>query len=150
MDIFEKTSVPYVSKVLDVLSERQRVIADNVANVNTPGFRAKRVDFQSVLDDISQVREEHKQQSQRSLKPAKVAGECVYARRRQDSLELKLKAIEIDKEFSNPDSEGMGVNDVNIHDEMVNMSTNALLFKAYTRILRAQMRQLRVAITEKA
>ena len=31
------------------LSTRQRVIADNVANIQTPGFRAGRVDFESAL-----------------------------------------------------------------------------------------------------
>ena len=31
------------------LDERQRVIADNVANVETPNYRAKLVDFESVL-----------------------------------------------------------------------------------------------------
>jgi flagellar basal-body rod protein FlgB len=31
------------------LSERQRVTADNVANVNTPGFLAGRTDFESAL-----------------------------------------------------------------------------------------------------
>ena len=31
------------------LATRQRVIADNVANVQTPGFRAGRVEFESAL-----------------------------------------------------------------------------------------------------
>lgn len=31
------------------LSTRQQVIADNIANVDTPGFRARAVDFQSAL-----------------------------------------------------------------------------------------------------
>ena len=31
------------------LSERQRVISDNIANVNTPGFLAGRTDFESAL-----------------------------------------------------------------------------------------------------
>jgi flagellar basal-body rod protein FlgB len=31
------------------LSTRQRVISDNVANIQTPGFRAGRVDFESTL-----------------------------------------------------------------------------------------------------
>ena len=31
------------------LAERQRVTADNIANVNTPGFLAGRVDFESSL-----------------------------------------------------------------------------------------------------
>ena len=34
---------------LDGLSLRQRVIADNIANVDTPGFRATSVDFESSL-----------------------------------------------------------------------------------------------------
>ncbi len=34
---------------LDGLAQRQRVSADNIANVNTPGFLAGRVDFESSL-----------------------------------------------------------------------------------------------------
>ena len=34
---------------LSGLSERQRVTADNIANVNTPGFLAGRTDFESAL-----------------------------------------------------------------------------------------------------
>ncbi|MGN6250247.1 MAG: flagellar basal body rod protein FlgB [Marmoricola sp.] len=36
---------------LDGLSLRQNVIADNIANVDTPGFRATSVDFESSLAD---------------------------------------------------------------------------------------------------
>ena len=34
---------------LDGLSQRQRVVADNIANVDTPGFTASRLDFESSL-----------------------------------------------------------------------------------------------------
>ena len=34
---------------LSGLSQRQRVTADNIANINTPGFLAGRVDFESAL-----------------------------------------------------------------------------------------------------
>ena len=33
------------------LSERQRVTADNIANINTPSFLAGRTDFESALSD---------------------------------------------------------------------------------------------------
>jgi len=36
---------------LNGISHRQRVIADNIANVDTPGFRATSVDFESSLRD---------------------------------------------------------------------------------------------------
>lgn len=38
-----------MSSALDALSLRQRVIADNIANVQTPGFQAKRVQFEDAL-----------------------------------------------------------------------------------------------------
>ena len=40
-----------ISGALNGLSARQRTIADNVANINTPGFLAGRVDFESALRD---------------------------------------------------------------------------------------------------
>ncbi len=38
-----------LGRALTGLSARQRTIADNVANLQTPGFRAGRVDFESSL-----------------------------------------------------------------------------------------------------
>lgn len=48
--IDDVTSVALHS-ALDGLSARQRVIADNVANINTPGFLAGRVQFEGALSD---------------------------------------------------------------------------------------------------
>lgn len=47
------TSVSFVamSSALDALALRQRVIADNVANIHTPGFLAGRVSFEESLAD---------------------------------------------------------------------------------------------------
>lgn len=38
-----------LASALDGLATRQRVIADNIANVDTPGFRATSVDFEASL-----------------------------------------------------------------------------------------------------
>lgn len=38
-----------LASALDGVSLRQQVIADNIANVDTPGFRATSVDFESQL-----------------------------------------------------------------------------------------------------
>ena len=38
-----------LASALDGVSLRQRVIADNIANVDTPGFRATSVDFETQL-----------------------------------------------------------------------------------------------------
>ena len=38
-----------LSSALDGIALRQRVIADNIANVDTPGYRASSVDFETSL-----------------------------------------------------------------------------------------------------
>ena len=40
---------------LRALASRQRAIADNVANIETPGYTAKRVDFESSLRSAMQA-----------------------------------------------------------------------------------------------
>ena len=47
--MFNDVTSTAVRSALDALSMRQRVIADNMANVNTPGFLAGRVTFESEL-----------------------------------------------------------------------------------------------------
>ena len=44
--IFNKTKVPVLNAVLDVTQLRQRVIANNIANVSTNGYRKQDVQFQ--------------------------------------------------------------------------------------------------------
>ena len=38
-----------LTSALNGLSQRQQAIADNIANVNTPGYHAKRVQFENAL-----------------------------------------------------------------------------------------------------
>lgn len=40
-----------LTSALNGLSQRQQAIADNIANVNTPGYHAKRVQFENALAD---------------------------------------------------------------------------------------------------
>lgn len=47
--MFDSVSYVAMNSALDGLSLRQRVIADNVANIQTPGFRAGRVSFEDAL-----------------------------------------------------------------------------------------------------
>ncbi len=47
--IYSKTSIPLVSKSLDACMLRNRAIANNLANVNTPGYQRIEVEFESKL-----------------------------------------------------------------------------------------------------
>ncbi len=48
MDLFDTTQIG-LERALSGSSLRQQAIAQNIANVNTPGYRRKDVDFQSAL-----------------------------------------------------------------------------------------------------
>jgi flagellar basal-body rod protein FlgB len=47
--VFDDVSTVTLKVALDGLSQRQKVIADNIANVETPGYRAKKVEFEQAL-----------------------------------------------------------------------------------------------------
>jgi len=49
MGMFDSVSVSALDSALDALAMRQRVSADNVANLQTPGYHAKRVAFEDAL-----------------------------------------------------------------------------------------------------
>ncbi len=47
--LYSKTSIPMVSKSLDACMLRSRAIANNLANVNTPGYQRIEVEFENKL-----------------------------------------------------------------------------------------------------
>lgn len=49
MDLIGDLTMRTLSEAMTGLSVRQRTIADNLANIDTPGFLAGKVDFESVL-----------------------------------------------------------------------------------------------------
>ncbi|HET8595676.1 MAG TPA: flagellar basal body rod protein FlgB [Intrasporangium sp.] len=47
--MLESVTSAALMSALDGLTQRQRAIADNIANVNTPGYHAQRVQFEGAL-----------------------------------------------------------------------------------------------------
>jgi len=52
MEIFNKT-IDLLEKSLDIRSEKNRVIASNIANQDTPGYRAKEINFKDSISAAS-------------------------------------------------------------------------------------------------
>ncbi|HIG57704.1 MAG TPA: flagellar basal body rod protein FlgB [Candidatus Latescibacteria bacterium] len=130
--VFNKTKVPVLNAVLDVTQLRQRVIANNIANVSTKGYRKKDVQFQEYLDSF--VR-----------KPA-VEGRVENARH-----------IFIPKPIANPEvfeSEtgvnDAGINNIDIDREMADLAENHLFFNIGQRLIRGQFDGLKKSITGRA
>ncbi|MET0433738.1 flagellar basal body protein [Cellulomonas sp. GbtcB1] len=47
--MFDSVSYVAINSALDGLAARQRAIAENVANIQTPGYHAKKVQFEDAL-----------------------------------------------------------------------------------------------------
>lgn len=106
-----------LSRLLDVASMRQNVIAQNVANVNTPGYNAQEVAFEDALAQALN------QQGGGPTLPTPEVIASETGSRREDG------------------------NNVDIDVEMARLQKNALYFKIYTQLLAGDLAQYRAAIT---
>jgi flagellar basal-body rod protein FlgB len=76
--VFDSVTAVAVTSALDGLSARQRAIANNVANVNTPNYHAKRVAFEDALVRSVEAGDGHVvATTSRSLEPTRLDGNNV-------------------------------------------------------------------------
>lgn len=113
------TTSNVMAKCLDGLGARQKVIADNIANVETPGFTRSDVDFESQL---------------------KQALEC-GSESMLENASPEVKADNISP--SRPDG-----NNVSIDKEMADMSKNTMQYEALVQLMSLKSSMIRTAINE--
>lgn len=110
-----------LEKGLEALALRHRVIANNIANANTPGFRKSEVSFAQVLSRYLD----------RSARPGG-AGEP-----------FRPMVFQVMGTTQRLDG-----NNVDIEVEMANLAENTLLYQAVARQLSSKLSYLRMAISE--
>ena len=125
MDILTNTSIPELTKVLDMLAERQRLISNNVANADTPGYKCKDVAFDQVLSRIIGVKD------------------TAESRR---ALEEELEQVDLERTDSGLGFDNRGLNDVDIEREMTKLAVNTLLYKTYVSALVMKLKQIDMAL----
>ena len=116
---------------MDVYALRQKVIANNIANLTTPGFRAKRVKFEDIL-------------SSKLKKGRKLKG------RRTDLHHLPIGQLDIRKVKPKIVNAGTGyfngINDVNIDLEMTNLAQTTISYDAAAKLLYVKYQILQKSI----
>ena len=127
--LFNKTKAPVLTAVLDVTQLRQRVTANNIANVSTKGYRRQSVRFQEYLDSF--------------VRKPPVEG------RRTDP-----KHIEVPLPTRNPEAfevetglNDTGLNNVDIDIEMADLAENHLFFNVGARLLAGTFDGIKKSIT---
>ena len=76
--VLESVTSAALGSALDGLALRQRTIADNIANVNTPHYHAKRVVFEAALaKSVANGNGNVVAETKRSLEPTRIDGNNV-------------------------------------------------------------------------
>jgi len=120
---------------MDTACLRNTVIADNIANADTPGFKRSRVIFE---ENVKEALE--KQTNDTRLKVTNFRHIQIGNKTSIENIKPELKVIE-DLSFRNDG------NNVDIDVEMAEMSKNKIYYDALGQCMSNEIRLLRTAIT---
>ena len=109
--------IDLLSSALEASERGHRVVSQNIANVNTPGFKTKRLEFEKLLEQL------HEQSAGGN-----------------QANELPITEVE-----GLP--ERVDGNNVNLEKEVAALKKNAMAFQAYSHLLASRVSTMRRAIS---
>ena len=115
--------------MLDGSAARQRAIAENIANVDTKGYKTKDVDFVELLNSETQNQISTTHTDPRHI-PINEPGKSKYIKTNRD----------------NTSDMTSGINNVDIDKEMVKSAENQLYYSATSKIAAVKFRALHTSI----
>jgi len=126
--LFDRSHLSVLKRAVDVYAQRHQVTAANISNVETPGYQARRLKFEEMLDGAGMS----------------LAGTRTHAGHlpigMQDPATTRPESVETGGDYDN------GVNNVDIDTEMTTLATNDLSYRMATRLLSMRYSVLRGAI----
>jgi len=117
--IDKDTTYILLKKMCNICVLRHRVIANNIANVDTPGFQARRVVFEEKLKNALRVA--NTKENLQNITP-EIRIDDVTRSLRED------------------------LNNVDIEKEMVRLSVNSLRYSIYIQLLDKKLEKIKLAI----
>jgi flagellar basal-body rod protein FlgB len=131
--LFDRTTEG-LAKSLDMRLIRQNLTAANIANAETPGYAAKKVDFEDSLS--------------RALQMEGIPGVETSSPGQMPAVEGAIRKVEADV-YDNPDiNVANDKNTVDVEKEMATLTDNSLIYKAALELMRKKLAALKYAATE--
>jgi flagellar basal-body rod protein FlgB len=133
-DLVGSTATDALQQHLHLAQNRHRVLADNIANIDTPGYRMKDIDVKGFEEAL---------------------GKAIQRSRKQNPNASRLSLPELDSEASSSAAAKLrGIvfhddNDRSIEQLMVELQRNASRHSRAANLLRNQVNVLRLVISEK-
>lgn len=126
--ITNRTNIPFLKRVLDLSSFKQKLIASNIASVSTPGYQSKDMNFKKELGFV--------------LNKAKTPdGRTNSAHIRLGKSKERTPEV-LNSETVNPNN----INTVDIDKEAVDLTDNELMYKFGTKFMSRNFSLLKMSI----
>ncbi len=123
-----------MERALDVMSRRGQVVASNIGNVDTPGYRTQDIDFKSALERAVQAQAGPGLRMQRTEPAHFISGSSAA----NAEVAHRVAGLTVRNDG----------NDVNIDREMLALSETRARFETAASIARLRIRQLLTAIDD--
>ena len=120
--MIEDKMLPMLEGILSLTAKRQQALSSNIANMDTPGYKAKDFTFQEHLAGLAM----------QSTSSAHIAAEN----------ESTMKMVELDSETKD------NGNSVNLEQNVTELTKNALQYITLVQYLNQRMKTLRSSIIE--
>ncbi|MEN6350756.1 MAG: flagellar basal body rod protein FlgB [Syntrophomonas sp.] len=133
--IFSSSTIPLLNKAMDVASDRDTVIADNIANVDTPNFKRRELIFEEKLKKVLDSQTNRGKLNISNPRHIQIGGVNSW----QD---LQPEIIQMNDESYRNDE-----NNVDIDVEMAKRTKNELYYDTLAQSMTQELRLLRLAIT---
>lgn len=133
--ILSSGSIPVMEALLSHAHQRHIVLANNIANLNTPGFKSQDLpegEFRKMLQDAIDSRET-------GARPLQFSGSFHFRPAAGGGFEMV--PVRNDNSLMRNDA-----NDVSVEDEMAKQLKNALTIQVFNRLLSGKYRGLETAI----
>ena len=127
--IFAQNHLTTLKAAVEAYARRHELTAQNVANVETEGYKARRLKFEELLAGAGPSVEGYRTDPDH------------FVIGRQGAGDVRPESTARDTGYDN------GTNDVNIDQEMAELATNDLSYRLATRLLSMRYGMLQTAIT---
>jgi flagellar basal-body rod protein FlgB len=131
------TTFDVLAKALDLRMVANRLVASNLANVDTPGFQAHRLDFEASMQQaIDQI-----DQAGASVDPLDPAAQTRHALGADPSVEPIIQP-------TNDPALSLDGNNVNMEAELGELGRNNLMYQLTAQLMAAKIRGLELVLQD--
>jgi len=127
--VFDKCGVPTMAKLLDMASLRHKLVSGNLANISTPDYKSKDIDFQG---ELKKAVGENRHIAGMTTDPKHIP----LGQNRDRGPEI----------IENKSAADNGINNVDADVEVANMAENQIYFSIGATLLQKKFEGLRTAI----